>query len=271
FTKKLEIVGTGYRVAAKGSDLEFALGVSHPVIVKAPEGSSFTLESPTKFSVSGLSKQQVGEVAANIRKIRKPERDKGKGVRYADEVVLRNAGKAGKSPWVTHSSTPRATAAASFAHAVAVTCASAVVSSAPPSVRAWWSPVRPVTSSCRSSTTPWARPSRRPPPWRRTSAAPRRRRLTRPAPSGPWSPSAPRPPASTRSSSTAVATSTTAVWPPSLTAPARPAWRCDRRPDTGREEDLNMAAQQRSNGPAASGRRDANSSNSNARGGRQGG
>src|SRR5690606_55171 len=113
--------------------------------------------------------------------------------------------------------------------------------------------------------------SRRPPPWRRTSAAPRRRRLTRPAPSGPWSPSAPRPPASTRSSSTAVATSTTAVWPPSLTAPARPAWRCDRRPDTGREEDLNMAAQQRSNGPAASGRRDANSSNSNERGGRQGG
>jgi len=96
FTKKLEIVGTGYRVAAKGSDLEFALGFSHPVIVKAPEGISFTVESPTKFSVSGISKQQVGEVAANIRKIRKPEPYKGKGVRYADEVVLRKAGKAGK-------------------------------------------------------------------------------------------------------------------------------------------------------------------------------
>ena len=96
FTKKLEIVGTGYRVTAKGTDLEFALGFSHPVVVKAPQGISFTIESPTKFSVSGISKQQVGEVAANIRKLRKPEPYKGKGVRYADEVVLRKAGKAGK-------------------------------------------------------------------------------------------------------------------------------------------------------------------------------
>jgi large subunit ribosomal protein L6 len=96
FTKKLEIVGTGYRVTAKGSDLEFALGFSHPVVVKAPQGITFAVESPTKFSVSGISKQQVGEVAANIRKIRKPEPYKGKGVRYADEVVLRKAGKAGK-------------------------------------------------------------------------------------------------------------------------------------------------------------------------------
>ncbi|MFQ6485877.1 50S ribosomal protein L6 [Brachybacterium epidermidis] len=96
FTKKLEIVGTGYRVTAKGTDLEFALGFSHPVVVKAPEGITFAVESPTKFSVSGISKQQVGEVAANIRKIRKPEPYKGKGVRYADEVVLRKAGKAGK-------------------------------------------------------------------------------------------------------------------------------------------------------------------------------
>lgn len=96
FTKKLEIVGTGYRVVAKGNDLEFALGFSHPVVVKAPEGITFAVESPTKFSVSGIRKQQVGEVAANIRKIRKPEPYKGKGVRYADEVVLRKAGKAGK-------------------------------------------------------------------------------------------------------------------------------------------------------------------------------
>ncbi|NMA77146.1 MAG: 50S ribosomal protein L6, partial [Actinomycetales bacterium] len=96
YTKKLEIVGTGYRVTAKGTDLEFALGFSHPVVVKAPEGITFTVESPSKFSVSGISKQQVGEVAANIRKIRKPEPYKGKGVRYADEVVLRKAGKAGK-------------------------------------------------------------------------------------------------------------------------------------------------------------------------------
>ncbi|WP_225753000.1 50S ribosomal protein L6 [Actinotalea sp. Marseille-Q4924] len=96
YTKKLEIVGTGYRVTAKGSDLEFALGFSHPVTVTAPEGITFAVETPTKFSVSGIDKQQVGEVAANIRKIRKPEPYKGKGVRYAGEVVRRKAGKAGK-------------------------------------------------------------------------------------------------------------------------------------------------------------------------------
>lgn len=96
YTKKLEIVGTGYRVTAKGSDLEFALGFSHPVVVKAPQGITFAVETPTKFSVSGIDKQQVGEVAANIRKLRKPEPYKGKGVRYADETVLRKAGKAGK-------------------------------------------------------------------------------------------------------------------------------------------------------------------------------
>ena len=96
YTKKLEIVGTGYRVVAKGTDLEFALGFSHPVLVAAPAGISFQVESPTKFAVSGIDKQQVGEVAANIRKIRKPEPYKGKGVRYAGEVVRRKAGKAGK-------------------------------------------------------------------------------------------------------------------------------------------------------------------------------
>ena len=96
YTKALEIVGTGYRVQAKGSDMEFALGFSHPVKVSAPEGITFTVESQTKFSVSGIDKQQVGEVAANIRKIRKPEPYKGKGVRYAGEVVRRKAGKAGK-------------------------------------------------------------------------------------------------------------------------------------------------------------------------------
>jgi large subunit ribosomal protein L6 len=96
YEKKLEIVGTGYRVVAKGSDLEFALGFSHPVVVSAPEGITFTVESPTKFAVSGIDKQQVGEVAANIRKIRKPEPYKGKGVRYAGEQVRRKAGKTGK-------------------------------------------------------------------------------------------------------------------------------------------------------------------------------
>ena len=96
YEKGLEIVGTGYRVAAKGPDLEFLLGFSHPVVVNAPEGISFEVESPIKFKVKGIDKQKVGEVAANIRKIRKPEPYKGKGVRYAGEVVRRKAGKAGK-------------------------------------------------------------------------------------------------------------------------------------------------------------------------------
>src|SRR5690606_33416660 len=96
YERKLEIVGTGYRVTAKGSDLEFALGFSHPVHVSPPEGITFAVESPTKFSVSGIDKQQVHETAANIRKLRKPEPYKGKGVRYAGEQVRRKAGKAGK-------------------------------------------------------------------------------------------------------------------------------------------------------------------------------
>jgi large subunit ribosomal protein L6 len=96
YVKKLEIVGTGYRVVAKGETLEFALGFSHPVNITPPAGISFTVESPTKLSVSGIDKQQVGEVAANIRKIRKPEPYKGKGVRYAGEIVRRKVGKAGK-------------------------------------------------------------------------------------------------------------------------------------------------------------------------------
>jgi large subunit ribosomal protein L6 len=96
YTKGLEIVGTGYRVAQKGSSVEFALGFSHPVTVEPPAGISFAVEGNTKLTVSGIDKQAVGEVAANIRKIRKPEPYKGKGVRYAGEVVRRKAGKAGK-------------------------------------------------------------------------------------------------------------------------------------------------------------------------------
>jgi large subunit ribosomal protein L6 len=96
YTKKLEIVGTGYRVVAKGTDLEFALGFSHPVVIPAPEGISFAVETPTRFSVSGIDKQQVGEVAANLRKLRKPDPYKGKGVRYEGEVIRRKAGKAGR-------------------------------------------------------------------------------------------------------------------------------------------------------------------------------
>lgn len=96
YTKGLEVVGTGYRVALKGANLEFALGFSHPVVVEPPAGISFTVEGNNKVTVAGIDKQAVGEVAANIRKIRKPEPYKGKGVRYAGEIVRRKAGKAGK-------------------------------------------------------------------------------------------------------------------------------------------------------------------------------
>ncbi|MFT4215336.1 MAG: 50S ribosomal protein L6 [Microbacterium sp.] len=96
YTKGLEVVGTGYRVAQKGTAVEFALGFSHPVLVEAPAGITLTVEGNNKVTVSGISKQAVGEAAANIRKIRKPEPYKGKGVRYAGEVVRRKAGKAGK-------------------------------------------------------------------------------------------------------------------------------------------------------------------------------
>ena len=96
YTKGLEIVGTGFRVAAKGASLEFALGFSHSITVDPPAGISFTVEGNTKITVVGIDKQAVGEVAANIRKLRKPEPYKGKGVRYAGEVVRRKAGKSGK-------------------------------------------------------------------------------------------------------------------------------------------------------------------------------
>ncbi len=97
YEKKLEIVGVGYRVLSKGpTQLEFQLGYSHPIIFDAPEGITFTVEGPTKLGVVGIDKQRVGEVAANIRKLRKPEPYKGKGVRYSGEHVRRKVGKAGK-------------------------------------------------------------------------------------------------------------------------------------------------------------------------------
>ncbi|WP_404388503.1 50S ribosomal protein L6 [Humibacillus xanthopallidus] len=96
YEKKMEIHGTGYRVAAKGSNLEFSLGYSHPITIEAPDGINFAVENPTRFSVQGIDKQLVGEVAANIRKLRKPDPYKGKGVRYAGEQIRRKVGKAGK-------------------------------------------------------------------------------------------------------------------------------------------------------------------------------
>jgi large subunit ribosomal protein L6 len=96
YEKKMEIHGTGYRVVVKGSDLEFALGYSHLITIKAPQGISFIVENPTRFAVQGIDKQLVGEVAANIRKLRKPDPYKGKGIRYAGEQIRRKVGKAGK-------------------------------------------------------------------------------------------------------------------------------------------------------------------------------
>ena len=97
FTKELEIVGVGYRAEAQGpSTVRFALGYSHPVVVEAPDGITFEVPAPTRVVVKGIDKEKVGQVAANIRSIRKPEPYKGKGVRYAGERVMRKAGKTGK-------------------------------------------------------------------------------------------------------------------------------------------------------------------------------
>ncbi len=96
YRKTLEIVGVGYRVQARGVNLEFSLGYSHPVTVEPPDGIKFTVQTPTRFTVEGIDKQQVGEVAANIRKLRKPDPYKGKGVRYQGEQIRRKVGKAGK-------------------------------------------------------------------------------------------------------------------------------------------------------------------------------
>ncbi|WP_305092360.1 50S ribosomal protein L6 [Prescottella sp. R16] len=96
YTTKMEIHGVGYRVALKGKDLEFSLGFSHPVLIEAPEGISFAVESPTKFSIAGIDKQQVGQIAANIRRLRKSDPYKGKGIRYEGEQVRRKVGKTGK-------------------------------------------------------------------------------------------------------------------------------------------------------------------------------
>ena len=96
YEKKLEIHGVGYRVQAKGSDLEFALGYSHPVKIEAPDGITFKVESPTRFSVSGIDKQKVGQISAVIRKLRRPDPYKGKGLRYEGEKIRRKVGKTGK-------------------------------------------------------------------------------------------------------------------------------------------------------------------------------
>lgn len=96
FTKELEIIGVGYRAAVKGSGLELQLGFSHPVVFDAPDGITFTTPQPTRITITGFDKQLVGQVAADIRKLRKPEPYKGKGIRYVDERVLRKSGKSAK-------------------------------------------------------------------------------------------------------------------------------------------------------------------------------
>ena len=96
YTTKMEIFGVGYRVQLKGSNLEFALGYSHPVLIEAPEGITFAVETPTKFSITGIDKQKVGQISANIRRLRRPDPYKGKGVRYEGEQIRRKVGKTGK-------------------------------------------------------------------------------------------------------------------------------------------------------------------------------
>ena len=96
YTNKMEIFGVGYRVQQKGSNLEFALGYSHPVVIEPPEGITFAVESPTKFSVSGIDKQKVGQISAVIRRLRRPDPYKGKGVRYEGEQIRRKVGKTGE-------------------------------------------------------------------------------------------------------------------------------------------------------------------------------
>ncbi|ORX04993.1 50S ribosomal protein L6 [Mycolicibacillus trivialis] len=96
YTTNMEIHGVGYRVQLKGSNLEFALGFSHPVVIEPPDGITFAVESPTKFSISGIDKQKVGQISANIRRLRRPDPYKGKGVRYRGEQIRRKVGKTGK-------------------------------------------------------------------------------------------------------------------------------------------------------------------------------
>ncbi|MEO8815410.1 MAG: 50S ribosomal protein L6 [Mycobacterium sp.] len=96
YVRKMEIFGVGYRVVLKGSNLEFALGYSHPVVIEAPDGITFAVETPTKFSIAGIDKQKVGQISSNIRRLRRPDPYKGKGVRYEGEQVRRKVGKTGK-------------------------------------------------------------------------------------------------------------------------------------------------------------------------------
>ena len=96
YTIKMEIFGVGYRVAQKGKDLEFALGYSHPILIEAPEFVTFAVDGNTKLSITGVDKQQVGQIAANIRRLRKDDPYKGKGIRYEGEQIRRKVGKTGK-------------------------------------------------------------------------------------------------------------------------------------------------------------------------------
>lgn len=96
YTINMEIFGVGYRVAMKGKDLEFSLGYSHPILIEAPENITFAVDGNTKLSITGIDKQQVGQLAANIRRLRKDDPYKGKGIRYENEQVLRKVGKTGK-------------------------------------------------------------------------------------------------------------------------------------------------------------------------------
>ena len=212
YEKSLEVVGTGYRVQSKGSGVEFALGYSHSITVEPPAGISFEVEGTNKLTVKGIDKQAVGEVAANIRKLRKPEPYKGKGVRYAGEVVRRKAGKSGKYMATVSKSAQRDRRHARLRKRIAGTAGASAPRRhpfGPPRLRAGrrrqQGPHRGVRVDPRG----------------RPAHASRVTRPRRPRRSASWSPSAPRRPASTPSSSTAEATGSPVASPRSPKAPAR--------------------------------------------------
>ena len=167
FTIKMEIFGVGYRVAQKGKDLEFALGYSHPILIEAPEGITFATDGTTKLSISGIDKQIVGQIAANIRRLRKDDPYKGKGIRYAGARSERRVSKQWQTlkpqsaPQSVRTSPPDVAK-----HVLVATSASARPCVVPQRLHAWLSTAPPATCTSRSSTTWLATPWLQLPPWK---------------------------------------------------------------------------------------------------------
>src|SRR5215472_4984566 len=227
YSKTLEIVGFGYRVQAKGSGVEFSLGYSHPVPVTPPDGVTLRVETPTRLVVEGIDKQQVGEVAANIRKLRKPDPYKGKGVRTPASCPAARSGRLESRTWLSPRSEGAGRPAPARPRGRGAICACARRSPAARPGRGWPCTGPPGTSSPSWWTTARAARSYRRLPWKRTCAP--RRATRRPGRIG-WAscwPAAPRRRVSPPPSSTGVATPTTAGWPRWPTVPAKAGCRCD--------------------------------------------